>query len=74
MTMALDTVVPESLPWDHLDEGPDDSVSHTKSSIIGVSLQIPISNGRLLLGTWQGVYLCEFRDMPHVRKVVATII
>jgi secondary thiamine-phosphate synthase enzyme len=56
MDMALDTVVPESLPWEHVDEGPDDSVSHTKSSIIGVSVQIPVTNGRLALGTWQGAF------------------
>ncbi|GAA5847974.1 hypothetical protein JCM5353_002562 [Sporobolomyces roseus] len=74
MDMALDTVVPESLPWEHVDEGPDDSVSHTKSSIIGVNVQIPIGNGRLQLGTWQGIYLTEFRKYPHTRKVVATII
>lgn len=58
LDMALDTIVPESLPWEHVDEGPDDSVSHTKSSIIGVNVQIPITNGRLALGTWQGAYLC----------------
>ncbi|GAA5829355.1 hypothetical protein JCM11251_005018 [Rhodosporidiobolus azoricus] len=74
MDMALDTIVPESLPWEHVDEGPDDSVSHTKSSIIGVNVQVPISNGRLALGTWQGIYLTEFRKYPHTRKVVATII
>ncbi|KAL8276928.1 hypothetical protein RQP46_010656 [Phenoliferia psychrophenolica] len=73
MTKILDEIVPESFAWDHVDEGPDDSVSHSKSSIVGVSLQIPIQKGRLLLGTWQGVYLLEFRDMPHSRKVVATI-
>ncbi|BGP38597.1 hypothetical protein JCM10450v2_002546 [Rhodotorula kratochvilovae] len=71
---VLDTVIPESFDWDHTDEGPDDSVSHAKSSIIGISLQIPISNGRLALGTWQGIYLTEFRHLPHSRKVVATII
>ncbi|GAA5873266.1 hypothetical protein JCM5296_004218 [Sporobolomyces johnsonii] len=74
MDMALDHVVPESLAWEHTDEGPDDSVSHTKSSIIGVNVQIPISNGKLALGTWQGIYLTEFRRYPHSRRVVATII
>jgi len=73
MTMALDTLVPESLPWDHVDEGPDDSVSHTKSTLVGVSLQVPIQNGRLKLGTWQGIYLLEFREMAHTRRVLATI-
>ncbi|CCA67448.1 hypothetical protein PIIN_01279 [Serendipita indica DSM 11827] len=55
MDMALDTIVPESLEWTHVDEGPDDSVSHTKASLIGSSISIPISNGRLNLGTWQGM-------------------
>ncbi|GAA5868670.1 hypothetical protein JCM8547_003777 [Rhodosporidiobolus lusitaniae] len=74
MNMVLDMVVPEDLPYEHVDEGPDDSQSHSKSSIIGVNVQIPISNGRLALGTWQGIYLTEFRVHPHTRKVVATII
>ncbi|TNY22781.1 hypothetical protein DMC30DRAFT_414791 [Rhodotorula diobovata] len=71
---VLDHIVPESFEWDHVDEGPDDSVSHAKSTIVGVSLQLPISDGRLALGTWQGIYLTEFRHLPHSRKVVATII
>jgi len=74
MTMALDRIVPESLPWLHTDEGPDDSVSHTKTSIIGPSIQIPITNGRLNLGTWQGIYLAEFRTAKHSRRIVATIL
>ncbi|SCV74167.1 BQ2448_6599 [Microbotryum intermedium] len=74
MDMCLDKIVPESLPWDHVDEGPDDSVSHSKSSLIGASVQIPITNGRLALGTWQGIYLLEFRKMPHSRRIVATIL
>ncbi|KIJ45634.1 hypothetical protein M422DRAFT_29746 [Sphaerobolus stellatus SS14] len=74
MSMALDKIVPESMPWLHTDEGPDDSVSHTKTALIGASIQIPITNGRLNLGTWQGIYLAEFRQMPHSRKIVATIL
>ncbi|SPO21826.1 related to UPF0047 domain protein [Ustilago trichophora] len=74
MDMALDKVVPESLPWKHTDEGPDDSVSHTKASLIGPSITIPITDGRLNVGTWQGVYLCEFRKLAHKRKIVATIL
>lgn len=49
------------------------SVSHTKSSIVGASVTIPILNGKLQLGTWQGVYLLEYRALPHSRKVVATV-
>ena len=71
---ALDHVVPESLPWRHTDEGPDDSASHTKASIIGPSLTVPITNGRLNLGTWQGIYLCEFRRMKHSRRIVASVL
>ncbi|WVN88431.1 secondary thiamine-phosphate synthase enzyme [Cryptococcus depauperatus CBS 7841] len=81
MDMALDTIVPESLPWEHTDEGPDDSVSHLKTSLIGNSVTIPISEGKLVLGTWQGIYLAEFRHSGagwggkgQGRKVVATIL
>lgn len=54
MEMALNTIVPESLPYKHADEGPDDMPGHLKSSLLGVSLNIPITNGRFNLGTWQG--------------------
>ena len=74
MDMALDTIVPENLNWIHTDEGPDDSVSHTKSSLVGSSISIPITNGELSLGTWQGIYLTEFRYAAHSRRIVATII
>ncbi|KIM33010.1 hypothetical protein M408DRAFT_326682 [Serendipita vermifera MAFF 305830] len=74
MDMALDKIVPEDQAWLHTDEGPDDSVSHTKSSLIGTSISIPITNGRLALGTWQGIYLTEFRHMSHRRTLVATIL
>ncbi|KAA1467932.1 hypothetical protein DENSPDRAFT_856978 [Dentipellis sp. KUC8613] len=72
MDMALDNVVPESLNWRHTDEGPD--VSHTKTSLIGPTISIPITQGRLNLGTWQGIYLTEFRHLPHSRRLVATIL
>ncbi|KAH6917293.1 hypothetical protein BKA70DRAFT_1251814 [Coprinopsis sp. MPI-PUGE-AT-0042] len=74
MDMALDNIVPETLKWKHTDEGPDDSVSHTKASLVGSSISIPITNGSLNLGTWQGIYLTEFRHLAHSRKVVATIL
>ncbi|TDL28496.1 hypothetical protein BD410DRAFT_226566 [Rickenella mellea] len=74
MDMALDNIVPESLEWRHTDEGSDDSVSHTKSTLVGTSVQIPITDGRLNLGTWQGIYLTEFRHSPHCRRIVATIL
>ncbi|TFK30533.1 hypothetical protein FA15DRAFT_662504 [Coprinopsis marcescibilis] len=74
MDMALDNIVPESLNWKHTDEGPDDSVSHTKASLVGSSISIPITNGQLNLGTWQGIYLSEFRHLAHSRRVVATVL
>ena len=67
-------LVPENQPYyKHTFEGPDDMPAHIKSSIIGNSLSIPISNGFLSLGTWQGIYLCEHRDSKQIRKVIATI-
>ncbi|KAI0080085.1 hypothetical protein K474DRAFT_1590878 [Panus rudis PR-1116 ss-1] len=75
MDMALDNVVPESLNWLHTDEGPEYAiVSHTKTSLIGNTISIPITDGRLNLGTWQGIYLTEFRHAPHSRRIVATIL
>lgn len=66
--------VPENVPYyKHTMEGPDDMPAHIKSTTIGNTLIIPISNGKLNLGTWQGMYLCEHRDYPHTRKIIATI-
>ena len=70
----LDRMVPENEPYySHVFEGDDDMPAHAKSSLLGVSLTIAITNGRLNLGTWQGIYLCEFRDYGGSRKIVATI-
>lgn len=67
-------LVKENEPYyEHTMEGPDDMPAHAKTSIIGPSLTIPITNGRLNLGTWQGIYLCEFRDYSGARKIIATI-
>ncbi|MEM9631413.1 MAG: secondary thiamine-phosphate synthase enzyme YjbQ [Pseudomonadota bacterium] len=55
----------------HTYEGPDDMPAHIKSSLLPVSLSIPVSNGRMALGTWQGIYLFEHRSRPHHRQVVA---
>lgn len=73
MTLSLNRMVPEGDFYIHADEGPDDMPGHVKSSTIGVSLTIPISNGRLATGTWQGIYLCEFRKYQHRRTIVATL-
>ncbi len=66
--------VPENAAYfQHLDEGPDDMPAHIKTSIMGCSLTVPISNGRLSLGTWQGIYLCEHRNQDGGRNVTITI-
>ena len=74
MERILNNLVKENEPWyDHVLEGADDMPAHAKSSMFGVSLNIPITNGRLNLGIWQGIYLCEFRDYGGERSIVATI-
>jgi secondary thiamine-phosphate synthase enzyme len=70
---AMNRVVPESLPYVHTIEGPDDMPAHVKASMMGASVQIPVGGGRLLLGTWQGIYLCEHRDRGGARRVVITL-
>ena len=70
----LDHIVPERQPYyEHTMEGDDDMPAHAKSSLTGVSLTIPITNHRLNLGTWQGIYLCEFREYGGERTLVLTI-
>lgn len=74
MKSIFDRLVREREPYyTHTMEGDDDMPAHAKASIIGQSVTIPISGGRLNLGTWQGIYLCEFRDYGGARKLVATI-
>ncbi len=74
MDYILDKVVPESdHGYVHTLEGDDDMPAHGKSSLVGTSVMIPITNGRLNLGTWQGVYLCEFRNYGGPRKIVLTV-
>lgn len=70
----FNNMVPENAPYyEHTLEGSDDMPAHIKTVMIGESLSIPITNGRLALGTWQGIYLCEHRDAAGARTVVATI-
>ncbi|XP_010061347.2 UPF0047 protein YjbQ [Eucalyptus grandis] len=71
----LNKIVPEgrSAPWKHTIEGPDDMPAHIKSSIFGCTLTIPITNGKLNMGTWQGIWLCEHRDHATARSVVVTL-
>jgi secondary thiamine-phosphate synthase enzyme len=59
--------------WTHTLEGPDDMPAHIKASLLGPSLSIPVARGRLALGTWQGIYLCEHRDRGGARSLVATL-
>ena len=65
--------VPEEADWAHALEGPDDMPAHIKASLLGPDLTLPIAGGRLALGTWQGVYLCEHRDDGGTRSVLATV-
>jgi secondary thiamine-phosphate synthase enzyme len=75
LNMIFDRLVPENAPFYlHTDEGPDDMPSHAKSVIVGSTLTLPITDGHINLGTWQGIYLCEFRDYGGPRRVVATIL
>ena len=75
LNQVMNRLVKENEPYyDHTMEGPDDMPAHAKCSLFGVSLTIPITNGRLNLGTWQGIYLCEFRHDGGSRRVVATVI
>ncbi|XP_062178789.1 uncharacterized protein LOC133883470 [Phragmites australis] len=71
----LSRIVPEgpSAPWRHTIEGPDDMPAHIKSSMFGCALTIPITDGRLNMGTWQGIWLCEHRDYATPRKIVITL-
>ncbi len=70
---SLSAIASEDFPHRHTCEGPDDMPAHVKSSLLGCSLSIPIQNGRLCLGTWQGIYLCEHRNHGGSRRVVATL-
>ena len=75
MEKIFNHLVRENEPYyDHTLEGSDDMPAHAKSTIVGVSLTIPITRGRLNLGTWQGIYLCEFRDYGGPRRIVATVV
>jgi secondary thiamine-phosphate synthase enzyme len=70
----FDHAVPEDAPfWTHTLEGPDDMPAHIKASLLGPSLSLPIRDGRLALGTWQGIYLCEHRDRGGARTLLATV-
>lgn len=70
---VFNQLAPESFPYEHTYEGPDDMPAHVKSVLLGHDVVIPISQGRLALGTWQGIYLCEHRNRASARNLVLTI-
>ena len=70
----LDRVAPEDGDYEHDSEGPDDMPAHIKTLLTGSGLSVPIGEGRMLLGTWQGVFLAEHRRRPHSRTIVLTVI
>jgi secondary thiamine-phosphate synthase enzyme len=72
LEMAFNTIASEDLPYVHTMEGPDDMPAHVKASMVGCSVTVPIKAGRLALGTWQGIYLCEHRDRAGGRRLVLT--
>jgi secondary thiamine-phosphate synthase enzyme len=70
----FDEAVPDDAPyWTHTSEGPDDMPAHIKASLLGPSLTLPVRGGRLVLGTWQGIYLCEHRDSGGARRLLLTL-
>lgn len=73
--LYFERLAPENIPGiTHDMEGPDDMPAHIKSTITGASIDIPIMNGKLALGTWQGIYLCEFRNSARKREIIISII
>jgi secondary thiamine-phosphate synthase enzyme len=72
LEMALTEIAPEDFPYAHTIEGPDDMPAHVKASLLGSSVTVPLRDGRLALGTWQGIYLCEHRDRAGPRHLVLT--
>ncbi|NBJ12605.1 secondary thiamine-phosphate synthase enzyme YjbQ [Microvirga arsenatis] len=71
---ALDRLAPREADYVHSTEGPDDMPAHIRTMLSGVSLSIPVVNGQMVLGTWQGVYLAEHRDRPHTRDIIVHLI
>jgi secondary thiamine-phosphate synthase enzyme len=70
---SLDNLAPEDFPYRHTIEGPDDMPAHVKASLMGSSVTVPIRDGRLVLGTWQGIYLCEHRNHASRRRLTLTL-
>lgn len=73
MEMAFNKIAPENWPYVHTEEGADDMPAHVKASLLGSALTVPIREGRLVLGTWQGIFLCEHRNQGGSRRLVLTV-
>jgi secondary thiamine-phosphate synthase enzyme len=73
LEQSFNAIAPENFPYRHTCEGPDDMPAHVKSSLLGSSICVPVSDGRLALGTWQGIYLCEHRNRGGARHLVLTL-
>lgn len=70
---SFNAIAPEDFPYVHTCEGPDDMPAHVKSSLLGSSVSVPVHEGRLCLGTWQGIYLCEHRNHATRRRLMLTL-
>ena len=70
----LESAAPEDKGYEHDSEGPDDMPAHIRTMLTGASLSVPVSGGRMMLGTWQGLYLAEHRRAAHAREIIAHII
>ena len=70
---SFSAIAPEDFPYQHTMEGPDDMPAHVKAALLGSSVTIPVANGQLCLGTWQGIYLCEHRNNGGRRRLVLTL-
>ncbi|MBN9001422.1 MAG: YjbQ family protein, partial [Rhizobiales bacterium] len=73
LAAALDRLAPENAGWSHDTEGPDDMPAHIRTMLTAVSLQVPVLDARLALGTWQAIYLIEHRRRPHRREIVLQV-
>jgi secondary thiamine-phosphate synthase enzyme len=73
LARVFDSLAPEDFPYRHTCEGPDDMPAHVKAALLGSSVTTPVTDGRLALGTWQGIYLCEHRDRATARQLVLTL-
>jgi secondary thiamine-phosphate synthase enzyme len=74
LTTALERLAPRTVPYVHRTEGPDDMPAHIRTMLSGVSLSIPVVDGQMVLGTWQGIFLAEHRDRPHTRDLILHLI